>query len=313
MTCLRSHQRVNTPKHLHHTHTVKSHSQVMDFTHAAFHTHTAEIALSGTAARQSRARSSATSHRNHESTTANGRAPSRRLSIRKLGSIFGHDKRARSSFGGSSNGRSSQLNAVQNSNGDDEDANDPIEDDHRSVDVESFGRVDGRSDVTTREGIGLQGMTLLLARVTFIDIISQATLGRSEDSPQVSTSRTSTRSMNLPNVSPPTLLRADSLRDSTPRDPRPTIDTPTTSPPTVLSMSTKKPRQSETRQTAQHWAMACTSISSSKDRFKVSTSRELSMVTPNTLPPMPLSTIIKKPIRKGTMRMERGAHKTQQQ
>jgi hypothetical protein len=151
----------------------------MNFSQAAFHIHTAEIALSGSAtrqSRQSRVKSSATTHRSHESTPpANGevddqRVPSKRLSIRKLGSVFGHDKRARSSFGGSSNGRSSQLTAVQSSNGDNEDADDPIEDGRKSVDIENFGRANRRAGLTRRESIGSQGKALLLAQATSINI-----------------------------------------------------------------------------------------------------------------------------------------------
>jgi hypothetical protein len=151
----------------------------MDFTQSSFQIQAAEIALSGAAARQQRA-SSATTHRSHDSTTTNGeggnqRTPSKRLSIKKLGSIFSHDKRTRRSFGGSSNGRSSQLTAIASSNGDAEDANGSIEGGRRSVEIESFGRANGHADKGAREHDGSQGKTLLLAITTSIDITTGRT------------------------------------------------------------------------------------------------------------------------------------------
>jgi hypothetical protein len=152
----------------------------MDLTQASFQIQAAGIALSGAAARQQRAVSSATTHRSHDSTTTNGegdkqRAPSKRLSIRRLGSIFTNDKRTRRSFDGSSNGRSSQLTAIASSNGDAEDANGPIESGRRSLDIESFGWANGHAHEGAKEHTGSQGKTLLLALVTSIDIITGRT------------------------------------------------------------------------------------------------------------------------------------------
>jgi hypothetical protein len=151
----------------------------MNFTQSSFQIQAAEIALSGAAARQQRA-SSATTHCSHDSTTTNGeggsqRAPSKRLSIRKLGSIFSHDKRTRRSFGGSSNGRSSQLTAIASSNGDDDNANGPIEGGRRSLEIVSFGRASGHAHEGAKEHTGSQGKTLLLAIATSIDIITGRT------------------------------------------------------------------------------------------------------------------------------------------
>jgi hypothetical protein len=132
----------------------------MELTALSFRTHAAELALSRAVPRQQRSRSSATTHSGTDSITTNGehgkqRASSVRLSIKKLGSsLLSHDKRSRSSFGGSSNGRSSQLTAIQRFKGDEEGASDPHVGGRRSEELESFGRAKGRAGASSR---GSQG------------------------------------------------------------------------------------------------------------------------------------------------------------